>query len=327
MKVAFNRQIRRTPWGGGSQFLSAFADYLVAKGHDVVHRLEPGVDAIVMLDPRHEDGGFDVNQIADHKRRNPKVKVLHRVNDTGATRGGRELDMLIVNSNRKVADHTVYISEWVQDYYTDAVKNSTTDAGERLNRLLDWRARPATVITNGCDSTFFYPGASTYDGKRPTRLVTHHWSDNPMKGLDLYTVIDDLIGMGVPMEFTYVGRYPKGHVPKHTKVIPPLYGQALGDELRKHDVYVTAARWEACGSHHVEGAACGLPVIFHKEGGGVVEMCQRYGLGLNDVSEFQQSLTTLLENYDSFRRMVEMTDVTSTTMCQKYLDVLAKIVA
>ena len=62
MKIAFNRQIRRTPWGGGSQFLTVFADFLAAEGHQVVHRLEPGIDWIVMLDfddgPHADDKGL-----------------------------------------------------------------------------------------------------------------------------------------------------------------------------------------------------------------------------------------------------------------------------
>lgn len=310
MKIAFNRTIRRTAWGGGSQFLTVFADYLVA-GHKVVHQLEPGIDVIVMLDPRDEDGGFCANQIIAYKQHNPHVKVLHRINDTGVTRGGESLDRLITNTNAVLADQTVFISDWVKRHFhlrKDFVA-----------------AKPHEVITNGCDESFFYPRSQVTKPGKPLKLVTHHWSDNPAKGLDLYAEIDRLIDNGAPLEFTYIGRYPKGHVPKHTRIVAPLYGQQLGDELRKHDVYVTGARWEACGSHHVEGAACGLPVVFHLDGGGVVEMCQRYGVGVSSPAELREAITAVASNYATHQKAILEADLKASTMCEKYLRIIEKM--
>lgn len=310
MKVAFNRQIRRSPWGGGAHFATTFADYLTARGHTVVHRLEDGLDRIVMLDPRPEEGGFDVNAIVKHRaERDPNVKVLHRVNDTGKTRGGDVLDRIIVEANLIAANATVFISKWVKSYFDG--KGIAFGAN-------------ASVITNGCDARFFHPKTER-ELHKPMRLVTHHWSDNAMKGLDLYKHIDELIGRGAPLEFTYVGRYPASHSPKHTKIVAPLYGEALGDELRKHDVYVTAARWEACGSHHVEGAACGLPVVYHNDGGGVVEMARRYGEGISEVSELKSALTKIKNYYRSYAASAESADLSAETMCAKYLDVLMRM--
>ncbi len=311
MKIAFNRMPRRSPWGGGAHFATTFADYLVKVGHQVVHRLEDGIDSIVMLDPRPEEGGFSANDILEYKRyRNPRVKVLHRVNDTDIARGTDFLDKINISANLHFANATVFISRWVADYYA---AKGMTGGGQEMS-----------VITNGCDTSFFHPKTER-DLHAPLRLVTHHWSNNPMKGLDLYERIDELIDVGAPLEFTYVGRYPAGYIPKHTKIVAPLYGHALGDELRKHDVYVTAARWEACGSHHVEGAACGLPVVYHKDGGGVVEMCRRYGEGIGDVSEFKEALTKIKNYYRSYASSAESADLSSDTMCKKYLEVIARM--
>lgn len=330
MRIAFNRQLRRSPWGGGSQFLTVFADYLDAAGHEVVHSLVPGIDVIVMLDPRHEDGGFDVSAIEAYKKKNPRAKVLHRVNDTGKTRGGLELDRLIINANRKVADHTVYISQWVQDYFSSAVMQTTSDRLEQLNRLAEWRARPATVITNGCDSKVFYPSDRVKENclsamSRPRHLVTHHWSDNPSKGLDLYAHIDEILENGGSFySFTYIGRFPSSYKPKSERfrILPPLYGKELANELRRYDIYVTAARWEACGMHHVEAAACGLPIIFHKDGGGVVEMCSRYGRQIDDVKEFTEALYDVEMEFGKYCAAAVSADLTADTMCKRYLDVI-----
>ncbi len=305
MKIAFNRQPRRSPWGGGAHFATAFADYLVDHGHQVIYSLEPNIDWIIMLDPRYEDGGFSVKNILDYKQANAGVKILHRVNDTGVTRGGRELDRMILIANEAVADQTVFISTWVRDYFIGGGFESK---------------RSHAVINNGCDSTFFYPLQRSMTHS-PLRLVTHHWSDNPAKGLDIYRYIDEHI-TDLDVHFTYIGRYPKDYTPKNTMVIQPLYGMDLGDELRRHDVYVTGARHEACGSHHVEGAACGLPVIFHRDGGGVIEMCSRYGVGISFVDEFAEALKNVRANYHTLHRHTVVTDFSSDTMCAKYLELM-----
>lgn len=314
MKIALNRAIRRTAWGGGAHFASAFADFLTKTGHQVVHQLEDGIDVIVMLDPRYEEGGFDVNQIYDYKLRNHRTKVLHRINDTGVTRGGKQLDDMIINSNYAVADATVFISRWVADYFV-------SKGYSPKNNLI-------SAITNGCDKQFFYP---PHQGilHSPLRLVTHHWSDNENKGLDLYKHIDELLQeQDYPnIKFTYIGRYPKAYTPKKTTIINPLYGKELGDELRRHDVYVTAARSEACGSHHVEGAACGMPVIYHRDGGGVVEMCSRYGIGINDPTEFESALEQVIKSYRTLCDKAIKTDLSSDIMCQKYLEVIVRMVS
>lgn len=319
MKIAFNRKVRRSPWGGGAHFATVLEDYLAKVGHSIVHNLEEGIDVIIMLDPRQEEGGFGIGEIIEYKERCPNVRVLHRVNDTDYARGLKAssgddrayLEPLIMWANR-YADQTVYISKWVQGHYQE--------------RSREW-TKPMSVgvvIANGCDTTFFYPKTER-ELHKPLRLVTHHWSQNKNKGLDLYERIDKLIAAGAPLEFTYVGRPCDGFHPKHTTVIAPLYGEALGDELRKHDVYVTAARWEACGSHHIEGAACGLPVVYHNDGGGVVELCKRYGEGINDVSGFKDALTKVKKNYRSYAASAESADLSSDTMCEKYLDVLMRM--
>jgi glycosyltransferase involved in cell wall biosynthesis len=101
-----------------------------------------------------------------------------------------------------------------------------------------------------------------------------------------------------------------------------LYGKDLGDEIRKHDVYVTAARWEACGSHHVEAAACGLPIVYHAEGGGVAEMCSRYGVGIDKVQDFSSALHKLTKDYDIYYNMLKDHDFSAHAMCDKYHQIM-----
>ena len=70
MKIYFNRKLRRNPWGGGAHFHSAIVDYLSKNNFDIVETLNGKIDVIVMLDPRYEEYGSDVNQIYEYKKRN-----------------------------------------------------------------------------------------------------------------------------------------------------------------------------------------------------------------------------------------------------------------
>ena len=40
----------------------------------------------------------------------------------------------------------------------------------------------------------------------------------------------------------------------------------LANELKKHDIYITASENEPSGNHHMEGALCGLPILYKDSG-------------------------------------------------------------
>ena len=183
-------------------------------------------------------------------------------------KGTSEIDRLLL-ACMSISDGVVFISQWLKDYFSN----------------LGFKGE-SNVIYNGCDTNHFYPGAKKCLEK--PRLVTHHWSDNWMKGFDLYTQIDKYL-IGNPsagFDFTYVGRYYKDYIPQKTTIISPLHGKELGDELRKYDVYVTASRWEPCGMHHIEGAACGMPTLYHSDSGGIRELCQNHGMEFTTFNDF-----------------------------------------
>jgi glycosyltransferase involved in cell wall biosynthesis len=306
MKVYFNRMLRRSAWGGGALFMANMVDYLQAHGEQISTSLyDNDIDIIFMLDPRPEDGGCSIFDIVEYKRRHPNVKVLHRLNDTDKHRGTNVIDDLLLKSNQH-ANATVFISKWLQGYYTSKGFN-----------------RPSHVITNGCNESVYYP-ATGKKFEKPFKLVTHHWSDNYNKGFDVYNWLDQLqsTSMNGMFEFTYVGRYWHGYKPTSTRIIAPMYGKVLGDELRKHDIYVTASRWEACGAHHIEGSRSGLPVLYHRDGGGICEICSNHGIQYNDETTFIDALLELIGDYEAYRRKINYDVLGSNHCCNLYYEVL-----
>jgi hypothetical protein len=148
-----------------------------------------------------------------------------------------------------------------------------------------------------------------------------------MKGADIYQRFDELLDdlwMKKHFEFTYVGRLPKEVNFKNAKVVASLTGEALAKELKKHHVYLTAARWESCGMHQLEGALCGLPVLYINEGGGVVETCQGFGIEFTK-SNFAVSLFRMLEQYSVLREQIKTFPFKSSVMNHKYEEFISKV--
>lgn len=307
MKIFFNRFPRREPYGGGNQFLLKIVEKLEQKGHKICYHLEPQIDLIFMMDPRPGDFGYSIDHIREYKRIFPKTKIIHRVNECDARKSTNFMDSLLIDG-MKISDEVIFISEWLREYFENRGFKGSSQ-----------------VIYNGCDLENFGID-DDHSVSNPIKVVTHHWSDNYMKGFDTYVEIDKfLIENPGSFEFTYVGRYWSGYTPKSTRIVNPLTGRLLGSELKSHDVYVTASRYEPCGMHHIEGAACGLPVLYHSETGGIKEMCKNHGLEFSSFEDFMKGLDHIKKNYQNFRGMIDLNLLDINLCCDRYTEIVEKI--
>src|SRR5436190_3522633 len=177
--IAFNMRPVSHPWGGGNQWLDQLGSRLRSSGYDVRHDLRRRPCTVVLVDPRVGGTvGFGADEIAALKERDPAVRCLHRVNECDVRKATNEIDDLLARAN-PVADHTVFISGWLRDYHAE--------------RWFDL-SRPHSVILNGADASVFHPDESTeLEPGGTIRLVTHHWSANPLQGFDVYQEVDRLI--------------------------------------------------------------------------------------------------------------------------------------
>jgi glycosyltransferase involved in cell wall biosynthesis len=266
------------------------ARFLGARGYAVAFDLRREVDAIILVDPRV--GGlveFGPDEIGAYKRRRPGVFCLHRVNENDQRKGTTHVDGLLAGANR-VADHTVFISGWLRDYHAE--------------RWFD-RARPHSVITNGADAAIYHPiGGAVMAAAAPMRLVTHHWSDNWNKGFAVYQEIDRLIAEGLlkDVTLTIVGRWPKEIRWRTATTVGPRRGARLAALLRSAHVYVTASAWEPGGMHFIEAAQCGLPVLYHADGGGIVEVARRFGIAFRE--DVGSAIEQVRQEYPTLRQAV-----------------------
>lgn len=275
MKIYFNRRPVDGPWGGGSKILSAIVDGCLNKGHQVFFEEElfsqKDIDVIVCMDPRPTQN-ITFNHLLEYKNKH-RSKIVQRVGDLG-THGKPEL-LELLKSTTPHADLLIFPSNWAKNY---------------LN-LSD--SKKSFVIANSPPHIFFQQ--KNFEkiiefGKTTINVVTHHWSNNPHKGFDIYQKFDEYCHFNKKFKFTYIGRSLPGL--QFSNQIQPLDINGLLEELPKHHIYLTASRAEAGANHVLEALALNIPVLYHGDGGSIVEYCKNYGFIYDSFGE----LIHILEN-------------------------------
>jgi hypothetical protein len=307
VKVAIGTRLQEGPWGGGNQFAVSLSAHLARQGHDVGFALDRNdLDVVLLTEPRRTSATSALNDVDIWTylvRVNSQAIVVHRINECDERKGTRWVNRRLALANR-CADHTVFISSWLRGLFAKH----------------GWAAAHASVILNGAERSVFHPAdGPPWDGQGRLRVVTHHWGDHWNKGFDVYGRFDALLGRDEFRDrfaFTYVGRVPPGFTFRHATVVPPLSGRALGDELRRHDAYLTASVNEPAGMHHIEGALCGLPLLYRRSGA-LPEYCSGFGLAF-DENTFEPRLLDLRERFAGLKAHMPAYPHDAGRMCRAY---------
>tara|TARA_B100001964_G_scaffold230217_1_gene283417 strand:+ start:373 stop:939 length:567 start_codon:yes stop_codon:yes gene_type:complete len=162
MKISLGMILKPGAWGGGNQFGHSLSSYLEKKGCFVYFDLyEPDLDIIILTDPRSNlsSSSYSHEKIIDYlKNINDKAIVVHRINECDERKKTRYVNNLLLEAN-KIADHTVFISSFLQDLFINQGLKSES-----------------SVILNGGKPEIFYGDDGKKDfGNGPTKIVTHHW--------------------------------------------------------------------------------------------------------------------------------------------------------
>lgn len=265
MKILINRKpIYNQPWGGGNNFVKAFVNYGSLRDHKIIYTLEDDIDCIFMQDPRSSELGISANEIVKYKLENKNTIIVHRVNECDVRKGTDYMDTLL-KSCSIYSDITLFVSKWAKEYHNK----------------FGWCCKNQHVLYNGVDKEVFKPNEKIDNGK--VNIVTHHWSNNEMKGFDIYRKLDELVKVDERFTFTYIGR--EDGTLLNTKIVKPLFGKELGRELGKYDIYISASRFDPGPNHILEALACGIPTYAYIDGGGCLEM-----VGLNHIYSSTSSL-------------------------------------
>lgn len=292
-------------------FANSLKAFLEDKGVTVINHLDDDdIDIIFHINITFTSA-YSFYAAYLYKIDHPNTLIIHRINDSGMHRSNALMSRLMITCS-SYSDYLVYISEWLRNLMQPRLSSE----------------KPSAVIYNGANATIFNQHRSrSWDKKSKLKIVTHHWSSNYLKGHEIYKCLDELLdqkSLRERYQSTYIGNYPKELRYKNTNLIPPMNRFALADELKKHHVYITGARDEAAGMHHIEGALCGLPILYVNSGG-VPEYCREYGIEICKES-LQKGLEQMRTQYDSYRDKMKNYGNTAKVMAENYLKLFIELI-
>ncbi len=314
MRISLNIRRVEGAYGGGNIFANYLQSYLEARGHEVFRDLRAGLDIVMIVSSNYHPttSAFSVDEIALYKKANPNTVILHRVNTSDEARGVDRGLNRAVQYAFTVADHIVFVSYFIRDLFF----------GHGLSP-----SSPHTIIYTGADEALFHNrGGAEWQPGQKLKLVTHHWSNNFLKGFDVYQRFDELLSLpkfSSQFEFCCIGNRPLGLELPHSKTISAISPTDLGQELRQHHVYLSAARCEAAGNHFIEGMRCGLPILYLNSGS-LPEYSRPYGIEFT-VGTFTDRLLEMPQHYAELRSRVLTCDYGAKKMAQAYEDLMLRL--
>lgn len=240
MKAHIIYDIVESSAGGGNQFLRGLRkcfEALDAYAHSPL-------DADVFLFNGHQKE----ERVRELRAAYPRGKFIHRLDGAQKLYNHPEdkRQDTALRMNIAFADATVYQSLWALDVL-------------RRYRFPD---KPYRVIHNGVDRDLFK--MKTEVPQKGSTLIAVSWSANPNKGFALYQHLDRILSKS-EFDVTFVGRSPVQF--RNIRMKEPMSSRDLSQELRKHDVFITATRNDCCSNCILEAQACGLPVVALSSGG------------------------------------------------------------
>lgn len=315
MKVAIGFHIQKGPWGGANLFAKSLKSYLEQNGCQVYSTLEQhDLDIILLTEPRRNlgSGSFNDRDISKYlQEKNPNALVVQRVNDCDERRNNFYLNPRIEWSNQ-VADHTVYIGSWLQPLFEKQCSMSPR-----------W-----SVVRNGGDPAVFNTkGGLVKKENDKIRLVTHHWGDSWLKGWDIYISLDELLAepdWSSRFSFAYIGKPYQNYQFKNSEYHGPCSGLELASLLKQNHVYFSASQYEPAGMHHIEGALCGLPLIY-RDSGALPEYCHPFGVEFCDFESFKGALIEMERDYTIHKESLTKYPYTAEKMCREFYELFQSL--
>jgi hypothetical protein len=77
--------------------------------------------------------------------------------------------------------------------------------------------------------------------------------------------------------------------------------------------------------HFIEGLQCGLPLVYHLDGGGIVELAQSYGVGFRE--DLPHAIREIRARYPEFRAKVLSEPPSGDRMVMAFREILQRLLA
>lgn len=296
-RIAVFHDFAPPPTGGGHQFLRALIAEWERMGIEVVINALPESAEAVLIN--------SYNFTPDLLRRllDREVRIVHRVDGPLQVYRGFDdgTDSLIADLNQEFAFASVFQSKFSQEE----------------NRKLGFELAEGPVIYNAADPAVFRRKESrTLTAGSPIRVVAASWSDNPNKGLDVFQWVDANLDSS-RFEFTFIGRAQMEF--RNCRHISALPSGELAEELRHHDIFLTASKNDPCSNSVVEALTVGLPCVFRRSGGHP-ELVGEAGVGFDRPEEIPRALEKVASQLDDYRDRIRVPSIGD--VANEYLAIL-----
>lgn len=316
MKILFTLKPPQGSYGGGAFFVKNTTTELIKNGHQIINSLQDGIDIIFIIDPRKDRYNiYGYEEIAKYKLNNPNVKIIHRINENDIKRKNSiGIENLILKTMR-IADHIIFVSKWLYNYYH---KYDLVNVYKINGKM--------SVIHNGVDQSIYYP--SNIDDnreKRKIRVITHHWSNNYLKGFEIYHYLDKYINENPTcnIEFIYIGNYNyEGYEPVASKLYPPMESKKIAELIRNSDIYLTATQWEPGAMHYLEAMSCGLPILYRTNGGGAHEVCKDCGIEFDKKEEIINKIYQIMDNREKYTNNIDYHYISKDRCVEDFMKII-----
>lgn len=292
-KIYFVFEFTDKPKGGVFQFTKALKDYCDNLGYVTKNPQEADIFYI--------SASHCINKILEFKYKYPNKIFVHRI-DGPIRLYNRMSDIRddIVNLlNKKVADATIFQSQWSKKY-------------SKKMGILD-KQYETTILNAPNPDIFNSKDKIPFSKNRKVKLIATSWSSNWKKGFETYKWLDENLDFS-KYEFTFVGNTPI----KFNNIIykEPMDSISLARELKQHDIFITASQKDPCSNSLIEAMHCGLPAIVLNDGGHP-EIVGDGGETFNKNEEIIDKLEKIVKNYVMYQQKINLP--TMDEVANKYL--------
>lgn len=276
MKISIVYDFKETPWGGANQFLWALRRHFIMHGFYT----EPELADVVLF---NSHTGY--KRCLKLKLKNPNLVVIHRIDGPMNISRGDSLDIdnSIYTKNRKIADGTIFQSNWSRD----------------MNYSQGMQSTCCSVIQNAPDNHLFHRSKNPPQQQK-FKLVASSWSGNIRKGFDVYKWIDDNLDFS-KYEMTFIGNSPVEFL--NIRQLPALKTEELAKELRRHNIFIFPSKIEACSNSLLEALHSGLPALAF-DGSSNPEVVRKGGELFQRAEEIPYLLDKIKNNYTSYQNNI-----------------------
>ncbi|NOZ35174.1 MAG: glycosyltransferase family 4 protein [Chlorobi bacterium] len=288
MKINIYFPFTDGPFGGGNQFLKALRSYFRKLS---VYEENPVNADIILFNSHH-----NIGKLVKLKKKYPEKIFIHRIDGPVffIRKDNVFLDKLIYTFNDKIADASVFQSNWSKQKNLElGIKNKQFE----------------TIILNSPNPDIFNTkGKIRFDKNRKPKIIASSWAANMNKGFNTYQFLDENLNFS-KYEMTFCGNSPVKF--QNIKHIKPLQSKKLAEILKEHDIYITASKSDPCSNALIEAMHCGLPAIGLNDGGHP-EIIGKGGLIFNNKNEIPGIINKIKIDYKKYTENINLPNMNET---------------